>query len=105
MDMKTERSTGTYQEQSAIHWKITTISSINNFNVVYDTYADSSSHSILGGTMTTTFNGQKTTMDIPPSQISQQEVTNFENASPLTFVGTEPVSVPAGSYPVASKYT
>ncbi len=55
--------------------------------------------------MTTTFNGQKTTTEIPPIQISQQAVTNFEKAAPLTFVGIESVSVPAGSYPTASKYT
>ncbi len=107
MDMKTERSTGTYQGKSAIHYTITATSSADNFNIVYDAYADSSSNAILGGTMTTTFNGkrQKTTTDIPPIQISQQEVTNFEKAAPLTFAGTEPVSVPAGSYPAANKYT
>jgi phospholipase C len=105
MDMKTERSTGNYQGKSAIHYTITETSSADNFNMVFDTYADPSSYAILGGTMTTTFNGQKTTTAISPIQISQQAVTNFEKAAPLTFAGTEPVSVPAGSYPAANKYT
>ena len=105
MDMKTEQSTGTYQGKSAIHNTITVTSSADNYNVVYDSYADPSNYAILGGTMTTTFNGQKTTTDIPPIQISQQAATNFEEAAPLTFDGTEPVSVPSGSYPAANKYT
>ena len=61
--------------------------------------------SLLGGTMTITLNGQKTTMNIPPGQISLEALTSFNKATPLTFVGIEPVSVPAGSYPAASKYT
>ncbi len=105
MDMKVERSIGTYQGQSAIHSKITMTSSTNGLNTVYDTYYDLSMNSLLGGTMTITFNGQKTTTNIPPGQTSLDAVTSFNTATPLTFVDIEPVSVPAGSYPNASKYT
>ncbi len=105
-DMKVERSNGVYQGQSAINYKITMTSSTNNFNMLYDAYYDSSTDSLLGGTMTITTDGQKTTTNIPAGQsIPQTAITSFEKAFPLTFEGTEPVTVPAGSYPAAIKYT
>jgi len=105
MDMKMERSADTYQGQPATHIKVTMTSSTNAMSGVYDYYYDSAMSTILGGTMTITVNGKTMTMNIPATQLSQTEATNFNKASPLTFAGIEPVSVPAGTYPTASKYT
>jgi hypothetical protein len=59
--------------------------------------------------MTKTINDQTMTQDIPASQLSTKapstQITNFNQESTLTFAGIESVTVPAGTYPTASKYT
>jgi len=102
MDMKTQRSTSTYNGQPAVEMKVTMTSS--NMNGVYDYYYDSAMNSILGGTMTMTVNGKSMTMNIPAAQLNQAGATNFNKATTLTFEGIGPVTVPAGTYPAASKY-
>ena len=104
MDIKSERSTSTYNGQPAIEMKATMTSS-QGTSTVSDIYYDSAMSSVLGGTMTMTVNGQTTTMNIPASQLNQASATNFNKARSLTFEGIEPVSVPAGTYPAASKYS
>jgi hypothetical protein len=101
---KIERSTGDYKGTPAIHQKMTSTISTGT-SMVYDVYYDTAMSNVLGGTMTTTVNGQTMTQDVPASQLSTQVMSNFNKESPLTFAGIEPVSVPAGTYPVATKYT
>lgn len=104
MDMKSQRSTSTYNGQPAIEMKATMKSS-EGTTTDSDIYYDSAMNSVLGGTMTMTVNGQTTTINIPASQLNQASATNFNKARSLTFEGIEPVSVPAGTYPAASKYS
>jgi len=103
IDMKMERSASTYNGQPAVEMKVTMTSS--GMNGVYDYYYDSAMNSILGGTMTMTVNGKTMTIAIPASQLNQMSATNFNKESTLTFAGIESVTVPAGTYPAASKYT
>jgi hypothetical protein len=104
-DTKTERSTGDYQGKPAIHLRISTTSSSGGMTSINDVYYDTAMKSLLGGTMTLTNNGQTTTRDIPPAQLQNMQSANFNNDFTLTFAGVEPVSVPAGTYPAADKYT
>jgi cytoskeletal protein RodZ len=104
MDMKYERSTGDYQGTPAVHVKMTMTSSTGGTNGVFDYYYDTAMDKLLGGTMTMTVNGKTMTIDIPAEQLTQAQATNFHSGT-LTFAGVEPVSVPAGTYPIASKYT
>jgi len=104
LDMKVERSVGTYQGRPAIHCKITTTTPDASYGNFYDAYYDPSTNSMLGGTMTIETNGYKMTVNIPPSQMPVTGITDFEKTSPVIYAGTENVSVPSGSYPNASKY-
>jgi len=101
---KIERSTGDYNGTPSIHLKMTSTSPRGG-NMVSDIYYDKENNSILGGTITMTVNGQTTTRDVPAYQLSRQSINNFNEDSTLTFEGTESVTVPAGTYPSASKYT
>jgi hypothetical protein len=103
-DMKSERSSGDYQGTPAIHMKMTVTTSTGT-SMVYDVYYDTAMANILGGTSTMTYNGHTMTTNIPASQLSTQVMENFNHESQLTFAGVEPVTVPAGTYPAASKYT
>ena len=103
-DTKTERSTGDYQGTPAVHLKMTMTAS-NGMNSVYDIYYDTAMKSVLGGTMTMTVNGQTMTQTIPASQLQTQQAANFNGDYSLIYAGTEPVSVPAGTYAAANKYT
>ena len=100
-DLKAERSTADYQGTPAIHEKMTVTTSTGT-SMVYDVYYDTAMATRLGGTSTITYNGRTMTQNI---NTSTPVMNNFNQASPLTFAGVEPVSVPAGTYPVASKYT
>lgn len=105
LDMKYERSTADYQGSQAVHVKMTVTSSSNSgFNGVFDYYWDTAMDNLLGGTMTMTYNGKTMTTSIPAEYLSQAQATNFHTGT-LTFEGIEPVTVPAGTYPIASKYT
>jgi hypothetical protein len=103
-DMKTERSTGTYQGTPAIHFKMTMSTSMGS-TTVYDVYYDTGMKNVLGGTTTLTIAGKTTTQNIPASELQSQSVANFNMDFTLTYDGTEPVTVPAGTYPAANKYT
>jgi hypothetical protein len=102
-DTKTERSTGDYKGTQAVHLKMTMTSS--GVNSVYDIYYDTGMKSVLGGTMTMTVNGQTITRDVPASQLQSQQGSNFSGDFTLTYAGIEPVTVPAGTFPAANKYT
>jgi len=103
-DLKDVKSDGSYQGSPAIEVKATITTSTGS-SIVDDIYWDPTMSTILGGTMTmTAANGQTITENITAAQLSQMKSTNFHSGT-LTFVGVEPVTVPAGSYPVASKYT
>jgi len=105
MDMKYQRSTGTYQGSPAVHVEVTMTSSSNGgINGVIDYYWDTAMDKLLGGTMTMTVNGRTMTISIPAEELTQAQATNFHTGTP-TFAGVEPVTVPAGTYPIASKYT
>ena len=103
-DMKNERSTGDYQGTAAVHMKMTVTTSTGT-SMVYDVYYNTAMANILGGTSTMTYNGHTMTINIPASQLSTQVMENFNHESQITFAGVEPVTVPAGTYPAASKYT
>lgn len=103
-DTKTERSTGDYKGTPAVHLRMTTTSS-GGMTSVYDIYYDTAMKTVLGGTMTMTVNGQTTTQDVPASQLQSQQGGNFNSDYSMTFAGIEPVTVPAGKYAAASKYT
>ena len=105
MDMKYERSTGDYQGSPAVHVELTMTSSSNGgTNSVIDYYWDTAMDKLLGGTMTMTVNGKTMTISIPAEELTQAQATNFHTGT-LTFAGVESVTVPAGTYPAASKYT
>jgi len=101
---KTERSTGDYKRTPAIHLRVTMTSS-GGVNSVYDVYYDTAMKNVLGGSMTVTVNGQTITQDVPASQLQNQQGADFNGEFALTYDGTEAVTVPAGTYPAANKYT
>ena len=103
-DTKSVRSASTYQGSPAIEVK-STITSSSGTTMTSDAFWDAGMSKILGGTMTTTVNGKTMTVNLPTSVIAVAEGNSFERQSTLTLDGIEPVSVPSGTYPVASKYT
>lgn len=106
-NIKTEVSQGTYQGKTATHSKMTnTMTTPMNAITIIDSYVDASGV-FLGGHMKMISNGQ-TIMDrdIPPGDSSTvPNDPNTDKTVQYTFVGVEPVTVPAGTYPVAMKYT
>jgi hypothetical protein len=71
-------------------------------------YTDPTSHASLGGTMTTTVNGQATTIPIPASSTgtasTQSNPMDTNANAALTSAGADSVTVPSGTY-AATKYT
>ena len=127
-DIKMEQSTGKYDGSPAIHDKVTTISDygeccINNVVTttkdgriaVEDTYYDTSTNRFLGGTWAETIKGiVKPATDLKVNeQFSREDRPSYEmGITPfgemnitLTYQGTESVTVPAGTYSAARKYT
>jgi hypothetical protein len=125
--VKTERSAEIYQQVPAIHEKITSImdypewvggTPINTKNggiVITDLYFEGSTNKILGGTTTETIKGiLKPAANLPADERFSREnepswelgITPFSDMNIiLTGKGTESVTVPAGTYPDARKYT
>jgi hypothetical protein len=103
-ETKTERSTGNYKGLSAVHLRMTTTTS-SGMSSSYDIYYDTEMKNALGGTMTATVNGNTITQEIPASQVQSQQAVAFNGDFTMTFAGTEPVTVPAGTYAAANKYT
>lgn len=126
---KLERSTKIYKGSPADHYKTTTISdypeccikdivTITKDGGVYveDIYFDTSTGRCLGGTLSNTIKG----VSQPPEEIPEDNasinsdvnyggwmgITPFREVNmTLADGGTESVTVPAGSYPDARKYT
>lgn len=125
--LKTERSSGSYKGIPAIHFKITSTSdysewvgdklmhTTNGRIAVSDTYYNISTNKFLGGTWTETIKGV-----LKPADYSAYYVEHYLEDKPdgemgitpfgemnitLTYQGTESVTVPAGSYSDARKYT
>jgi len=126
--IRMERSTGIYESSTALHYKVTTISDyveccINNVVTttkdgriaVSDTYYDISTNEFLGGNWTETIKGVLKYADYSGyyAEISRDDkpdgemgITPFgEMNITLTDKGTESITVPAGTYPNARKYT
>lgn len=106
-DMKMEISQDTYQGKAATHTKMTnTMTTPMDATTIYDMYVDASGVS-LGGHMKMVSNGQTIMdQDIPAGDTSQTPTNpNDDRTVQYTFVGVEPVIVPAGTYPAAMKYT
>ena len=106
-NMKTEVSQDTYQGKAATHTKMTsTMTTPMAATTITDMYVDASGVS-LGGHIKMISNGQTVLdQDIPPGDTSKApKDPNTDKTVQYTFVGVEPVSVPAGTYPAASKYT
>jgi hypothetical protein len=106
-NMKTEVSQDTYNGKAATHTKMTmTTTTPMAATTIYDLYVDASGVS-LGGHMKMISNGQTVMdQDIPPGDSSKApKDPNADKTMQYTFVGVEPVSVPAGAYPAAMKYT
>ena len=106
-DMKTEVSQDTYNGKAVTHTKMTsTMTTPMAATTIYDMYVDASGVS-LGGHMKMISNGQTVMdQDIPPGDPSKApKDPNVDKTVQYTFVGVEPVTVPAGIYPAAMKYT
>jgi hypothetical protein len=125
--LKTERSSGSYQGIPAIHYKITSTSdysewigdklmhTTNGRIAVSDRYYDISSNKFLGGTWAETIKGiVKPVTDLPVNkQFSREDRPAYdmgiepfgEMNITLIYQGTESVTVPAGTYKDARKYT
>lgn len=117
--LKIERSYKSYKGTMAVYEKFTGImdySGIENGLInVYERFLDSETNNYLGGTIETTING----VTQPVSELNADE-DYFPGDEPsfvigitpsgaadiaLTYEGTESVTVPAGEYPDACKYT
>jgi len=125
--LKTERSSGSYKGIPAIHYKITSTSdysdwvgdklthTANGRIAVSDRYYDKSTNKFLGGTWAETIKGiVKPVTDLPVNeQFSREDRPTYEmGITPfsemnitLTYEGIETVTVPAGTYSNARKYT
>jgi hypothetical protein len=124
---KLERSESDYKGMPAIHYTTTTtldypewagdtlIHSANGWIIVTDSYYDERETTFLGGTSSETIKGVKkpvtgipagTSLDREEKPGGEMGITPFgEMNITLTYEGTEPVTVPAGTYPNARKYT
>ncbi len=105
-DIKTEVSQETYKGQAATHTRMTsTITTPMAATTVTDMYVASGVS--LGGHMKMVSNGQTVMdQDIPPTDTSKVPASpNTDKTVQYTFAGIEPVTVPAGTYPAAMKYT
>jgi hypothetical protein len=123
-----EKSSGNYEGSPAVHYKITSVSDypewVGQVNVitkngrvtVEDTYYEPSTDRFLGVTTTGTIKGvaDPSADSITYSPARQREdspggwlgITPFgEMNITLTDMGTESVTVPAGTYPAARKYS
>lgn len=104
--MKTEVTQETYQGKTATHTRMTsTMTTPMATTTIIDMYAASGVS--LGGHMKIISNGQTVIdQDIPPGDSSKTpRDPNADKTTQYTFVGIEPVTVPAGIYPAAMKYT
>lgn len=104
---KNEVFQDTYNGKAATHTKMTsTMTTPMTTTTITDLYVDASGVS-LGGHMKMISNGQTIMdQDIPPGDTSKvPKDPNADKTVQYTFVGVEPVTVPAGTYPAAMKYT
>lgn len=100
----TERSMSEYNGTQAILFK--TISKGRSWNLVSDNYYDTSMSNFLGGKIVTTRDGELPyTEEFSPSEVNREMSGFFKKERMLTYQGTEPITVPAGTYPDAKKYT
>jgi hypothetical protein len=124
---RVERSEGDYKGIPAVHYKTTTtldypewvgdklIHSENGWIIVTDSYYDTLENTFLGGTSSETIKGVKKPLTEIPTMTSfnreekpggEMGITPFDEMNIiLTYEGTESVTVPAGTYPDARKYT
>jgi len=127
-DLRIERSTGNYLGSPALHYRITRISDYpewvgvtltqikDGWVEVEDTYYDSSTNRFLGETRTETIKG----VPNPATGSSAYSADHCREEQPCGEMGIEPfgemnitltdrgkesVTVPAGTYPDARKYT
>jgi hypothetical protein len=125
--VKAERTDDNYKGIPAIHFKITSTSDYgewvgdkllntpNGLISVSDVYYDRSTNTFLGGTWSETIKGASKTADYSAYYAKQSRegkpggdmgITPFgEMNITLTDKGTETVTVPAGTYTEARKYT
>lgn len=124
---RVERSESDYNGAPAIHYKTTTtldypewvgdklIHSENGWIIVTDSYYNKLENTFLGGTLSETIKCVKKPLTEIPAGTSfnrdekpggEMGITPFgEMNITLTYKGTEPLTVPAGTYPDARKYT
>ena len=125
--VKTEHSAGNYKGVPAIHEKVTSILDYpewidgnlihteKGWIIVTDRYFDASTNNSLGGTSTETIRGMvkpPTTLPADEKFIRENQPSGEMGIMPfgemnitLTDKGTESITVPAGTYPNARKYT
>jgi hypothetical protein len=126
-DIMTERSAGNYAGTPAIHYTITETldypewvgdkltKTPKGWIIVTDRYFDASTNKFLGGTTTERIKGTAKPATVLPAgePYSREDRPSYEmGITPfgemnitLTYKGTESVTVPAGTYPAARKYT
>jgi hypothetical protein len=124
---RVERSESDYNGVPAIHYKTTTtldypewvgdklIHSANGWIIVTDSYYDTLENTFLGGTSSETIKGVKKPLTEIPAGTSfnrEEEPSGEMGITPfgemnitLTYERTETVTVPAGTYPDARKYS
>lgn len=100
-----DQFTDIYGGTSAIDIRVTTWLTVGEPSIVDDYYYDASSGKLLAVTENSTVNGKATTKIIQANKATGMQIPDFSKGGTLTFVDTEPVFVPAGTYPDASKYT
>ena len=126
-DIRTERATGNYEGTPATHYRITEtmdypewagdkfLKTPKGWITVTDRYFDESTNKFLGGTTTETIKGTtKPAIDLPTDEqfgledrpTYEMGITPFgEMNITLSYDSTESVTVPAGTYSNARKYT
>jgi hypothetical protein len=123
-----ERSAGNYEGSPAVHYKITSVSDypewVGQVNVitkngqvtVEDSYYEPSTGRFLGVTTTGTIKGvadpSADSISYSPTRLREDSPGGWLGITPfgemnitLTDRGTESVTVPAGTYPAARKYS
>ncbi len=100
---RTERSVYEYNGIQAIHYRY--ISKGETWSVVTDQYIDAAISEQLGGILINTRDGQIYSIENLTAEPLNQENRPFgEKIHTFVYLGTESVTVPAGTYPEARKY-
>lgn len=107
-NLKIDKSNDNYQGSPAVHEKITINSSMGT--TVYDIYFDTLMKNVLGGTKTETnaygdYAGKTITQNITQDPKPNFDWLGINEEKAFTYVGSESITVPVGTYSNADLYT